>query len=160
MKRNYATPYVILSVPTWGNSNHNIVTKYQSIFSANIVDSFIACTDNCVIQNSKAFYSILFKSVTVTIRDTVFEQAKNLPTNKPGVALFKPFTLFTVAASLQLSILSLNQIMILLPSMYNFVIPTINTNITYMFLLTCTPTRTLNDVKQIQQTLTMYICIN
>ena len=58
------------------------------------------------------------KYVTGTICDTVFEQVQNLPTNKDGVALFKLLTFFTVVASLQLLILSFNQIISLLLYMY------------------------------------------
>ena len=43
--------------------------------------------------------------------------------------------------------------------MYNYVIPKINTKITYLFLLDCTPTFFLNDAEHIQHTLTVYGCI-
>ena len=70
------------------------------------MESFPARTDNRTIQNSKAFYAILSKSVTGTIHNIIFRQTQNLPSDKDGVSLFKLFTSFTDVASLQLSILS------------------------------------------------------
>ena len=110
MKWNTFTPHGILSVSTWGNINYYILTKYQSISSVNIVDAFATCTDDFTIQNSKAYYYMLSKSVTRYIHDTVFEQAQNLLSDKDGIALFTIFTSFTVVASLQISIQSFNQI--------------------------------------------------
>ena len=92
---------------------------------------------------------MLSKFITGTICDTVFDQVKNLPTNEDGVALFKIFMSFTVIKSLQLSILYLNQIMILLLSTYNYAIPTINTKLTHLFLIACTTTRILENAGQI-----------
>ena len=99
------------------------------------------------------------KYVTGTICDTVFEQVQNLPTNKDGVALFKLLTFFTVVASLQLLILSFNQIISLLPSTVDYVFFAINANLTHISLLARTPTRVLKDAEKIQHTLTMYGCI-
>ena len=80
VKCNAAAPHGILSVPTGGKSNHNILTKYQSIFSANIAYVFVANTNNRITHNSKAFEAMLSNSITGTIHSTVFEQAQNLPT--------------------------------------------------------------------------------
>ena len=93
LKWNAATPHGILSVTTGGNTNHEIITKYRSILSANIANAFFARTNDQSIHNSKAFYAILSKYITETTMKTA-----------------KIFTLFTVVASLQLSILSFNQI--------------------------------------------------
>ena len=95
-----------------GNTNSDIITKYQFISSANIADTFSTCNDYCVIQYAKSFNAIISKSVTGTICDTVFKQAQNLPTDEDGISLFKLFTLFTVIASLQFLIISFNQITI------------------------------------------------
>ena len=116
MKWNDVAPHVILSIPTRGNTNRNILTEYQSIFSTNIVGAFAARTNDRAIQNSKAFYATLSKSVTRNISNTVFRQAKNLPTNEYGVEISKLFTLFTVVAFLQLLVFSFNQITSLFPS--------------------------------------------
>ena len=116
---NNAAPHGILSAPTGGNTNFDIITKFQSISSANIAEAFEACTNNHIIQNPKAFYSMLSESVTGKFRNTAFEQAQNLPTNKDGVTIFNIFTSFTVVASLQILILSFNQITSLIPSTYN-----------------------------------------
>ena len=109
----------IFSVPTGGNINLNILTKYQLISSTNIVDAFAAHTDYQAIKNSKEFYVMISKSVVRTIFDTIFEQAQNLPNDKYSVALFKIFPSFTAVASLQLSILSINQTTSLLPWTYD-----------------------------------------
>ena len=145
MKWNVAAPDGILSVPNGGNSNHKILIKYQSISSANIADAFVARTNDRAIQNSNALYAMISKSITRTICNTTFEKAQNLPNNEDGVALFNPFMPFTVNASLQLSILSYNQITSLLPSTYVYIIPTINTKLTRLFLIACMLIRVLED---------------
>ena len=93
---------------------------------------------------------MLSKYVTITIHDTAFERAQNLPTNKDGVTIFKLFKSFTVIDYLQLSILFFNQITSLPPSTYNYVIPTINTKLTHLLLLAPTPTRVLENEEHIQ----------
>ena len=102
VKWSSVAPHVIISDATGGNTNWDILTEYQSISSTNIEDTFTAHTDNLAIQNSKAFYTILSKSITGKFRNTISEQAQNLPTDKYGVALLKIFSSFTVVASLQI----------------------------------------------------------
>ena len=68
--------------------------------------------------------------------------------------------LFTIFAYLQLSTLSFNQITSLLPSTYDYVIPTINTNITFLSLLNRMPTCVLDVAEQIHYTLTVHARIN
>ena len=153
-------PHGIVSVPNGGNTNCDILTEYQLISSANIEDLLTACTDNHSIQNIKVFYAMLSKSVTGTICDTVFDQGKTLPTDKDGFLPFKIFTPFTVISYLQLPILSFKNITSLLTLTYDYVIPTINTNITHMFLLACTPTHIIDGIEHIQHTLTVYNRIN
>ena len=156
VKWNIIAHYITLSASILGKTNRGIFTKYQAISSVNITDTFAVYTNNSTIQNSKAFYTMLTKSVTKTIRDTVFEHAKKLPSDKDGFELFKLFTSFTIIASFQPSILSFNQITSLLPSTYDYVIPKINTKITHMFLLARTPTHVLDDAGDIQLILTVY----
>ena len=124
----------ILSFRARGSNNRDIITKYQSISSANILDAFAACTKDCTIQNSKSFYAMLPKSITGTIFNTVFDQVQNLPADKDIIALFKIFTLFSSVASLLPSILSYKKITSLLLSTYDYVIPTINTKLVNLFL--------------------------
>ena len=99
---------------------------------------------------------MLSKSFTGTIRDTVFEQAQNLPTDEYGITLFQLFTSFTVVAYLQISIFPFNKITSLLSLTYNYVILTINTKLTHIFLLACIPTHILDNSEHIQHMLTMY----
>ena len=110
VKWNAVTPHGILSAPTGGNTNHNIITKYQPIYSANTADAFATRTNNRAIQNYKTFYAMLYKSVTGNICDAVFEQVQKLPNNEDSVALFKLFMPFIVVVYLQLLIFSFNQI--------------------------------------------------
>ena len=110
VKWNASAPHGILSITTVGNDNHDILNKYQSISSVNIADAFVTCTKDCDIHNSKEFYSMLYRSFTGTICNTVFDQAQTLPTYEDDITLLTIFTLFTTVASLQLSILSFNQI--------------------------------------------------
>ena len=140
MKWNAIAPQCIFSVPTGGNTNRDILTKYKLIFPVNIADAFSARTKNLAIQKPNAFYAMLYKSVTGTIHDTIFKQAQNLPSEKSSVAILKLFTLFTIVTSLQRSILSLDQIMSLLMLKYNYIIPKINTKLAHIFLLARTPT--------------------
>ena len=102
VKWNSVAPHGILSFTTGDNNNSSILTEYQSIYSVKIVDAFTACNENRAVKNSKALYAMLSKSVTITSCNTVFEQAKKLPTDKDGITLFKLFTSFTVIASIQL----------------------------------------------------------
>ena len=149
MKWNTFTPHGILSVSIRGNTNCDILIEYQLIYSVNIADTFAACTENFAIQNSKAFYAMLPKSVTGAIHDTAFEKVQNLLSKKYGIALLKLFTSFTVVASLQISILSFNQITNLRLLTYNYIIPKINTNPTHIFLLASTSTCVLDNSEQI-----------
>ena len=148
-KLSSVAPHRIISAPTGGNTNRNILTKYQSITSVKIADAFTTYTNYCAIQNPKDFYAMLYKSINGTICDTIFEKSQNIPTEKDGVALLKTFMFFTVVTSPQLLILSFNQIMSILLSMYGYVIPTIKTKLTHLLFLTCMTNRILYEAKYI-----------
>ena len=156
VKRNAAAPHRILSIPTGSNTNCDILTEYQQISSANIKYKFTDHTENCAIQNAKALYVMLSKSVTGTIRDTVFENSQNLPTDKDSISLFNIWMSLTVFASLQISTFYFNKIPNHLPMIYDYAIPKINTELTHLLLLTSTTTCILDNSEHTQNTLTVY----
>lgn len=70
--------------------------------------------------------------------------------------MFKRITTFTPVSSLQLSMLSLNNILIFDSHNYKYNIPVINSKIIHYFVLSTTSTCTLPEVKKIQHLLTVY----
>jgi len=104
-------------------------------------------------------YKFIKLLITGDLKSTVFSQIGNLPTHDNGVALFKKLTLFMAVASLQLSILSFNQILNFDPNEYNFKILVINTKLSNLFFLATTRAHQISDAEKIQQMLTVYAAI-
>jgi hypothetical protein len=87
-------------------NGHNLLTEYHSITDAEVATARTTRVDPRSIQNSRAMYKCLKSSITGDLRATVFDQVGNLPIHEDGPTLFKKLTDFTMAASLQLSMLS------------------------------------------------------
>jgi hypothetical protein len=113
-------------------------------------------TDDHAIQNSKAMYECLKKSLTGDLCDTLFEQASNVPAHADGPSFFKLMLSLTIVSSLQLSIISFNQILQFDPAIHHFNVPTINTKLSHLFTLATTSSRLLANAERIQHTLTVY----
>ena len=65
-------------------------------------------------------------------------------------------TKFTITSSLQLSVTAFQEILEFDPEVYKFHIPSINTKLLNLFVLTTTPHQTVQDAKRIQHTVTVY----
>jgi hypothetical protein len=135
---------------------HNLLTAHHTISAADIEAARAACTDDCAIQNSKTMYECLKKSITGDLRATLFEQASNLPAYADGPSFFKLMLSLTTVSSLQLSIISFNQILQFDPAIHHFNVPTINTKLSHLFTLAMTSSRLLAGAERIQHTLTVY----
>ena len=101
-------------------------------------------------------FQCIKSSIKENVRETIFTQAGNLPTNTDEIALFKKLTTFTSIASLQLSLLSFNSILEYNPLDFDFDIPKINTKLNYLFVLATTQHRSLDEAERIQHTLSLY----
>jgi hypothetical protein len=77
-------------------------------------------------------------------------------TDADGPCFFKKMLSFTTVSSLQLSMMSFNQILQFDPALHQFSVPTINITLNHLYFLSTTGTRTLDDQERIQQTLTVY----
>ena len=77
-------------------------------------------------------------------------------THSDGIALFKKLTTFTTVASLQLSILSFQNILEFNPFDWEFNIPAINKKLIHLFTLATIQYRILNKLEHIQHTLNVY----
>jgi hypothetical protein len=101
-------------------------------------------------------YQTIKKSIEGDIKAMIFEQSDNMPTTQDGPNIFKLLMSFTIAASLQLSMMSFNQIITFDPATCNFNIPVINTKLTNLFMLATTNERDLSSAEKIQHLLTAY----
>lgn len=137
-------------------NDKNILTEYHSITDQEITTASTARVNNRAIQNSKAMFACIKSSIKGDIKNTIFTQFGNLPSIEDGDALFKTITTFTSVSSLQLSMLSFNNILTFNPHDYKFNIPVINNKLQHYFVLSTTSTRTLLDSEKIQHLLTVY----
>lgn len=107
----------------------DIFTKYHSITQAQVDTAQTTRTNDRAKQNAQALYRCLESSIGGSIKTTIFSQPENLPDHEDGVSLFKLITEFTAVSSIQLSSLSLSQILSFDPAEYDFNITTINTKL-------------------------------
>ena len=140
-----------------GNKN---LTNYHLVTDAQITAARTARIDNRANQNAKAMVKCIKSSIRGDIRDTIFTQSANIPSDDDGIALFNKLTTFTTIASYQLSLLSFDNILSFNPFDHDFNIPTINTELINLFTLATTQHRTLDDSERIQKTLSTYSKIN
>ena len=143
-KWDATAPYGILQI-----NGSNILTNYHSITEVEITNALTNRTDNRAIQNSRAMFQCIKSSIKGSLRDTIFTQAGNLPNNTDGPSLFKKLTTFTSVASLQLSLLSFNNITEFNPLDHDFNISEINTKLSNLFVLATTQHRVLDESERI-----------
>lgn len=101
-------------------------------------------------------YYALRKSISGDLQNIVFGSVDNLPAHEDGPLLFKQLTTYTSMATLNLTIISLNQISSLDPAKYDYNIPNINTHLGHLFVLASTHVQALTDAEKIQHTLMAY----
>ena len=147
---NATAPQGILTFPTdtTGITN-NILTDYHSITDAQIETARAARVDQRAIQNSKAMFKCIKSSIKGALKDTIFTQIGNMPTHSDGNTLFKTLTSFTTVASLQLSMLSFQNILDFNPFDWEFNIPVINGKLIHLFTLATTQSRALDESERI-----------
>ena len=150
-KWNAPAPHGILEI-----DGHDILTEYSSITDAQITAARTNRTNHRAIQNSKVMFECISSSIEGDVRNNIFNQVTNIPEHEDGIALFKKFTTFTTIASVQLSLISLENILSFNPFDCKFHIPTINTKLINLFSLATTRTRILDDSERIQHTLNAY----
>ena len=102
-------------------------------------------------------FSCIKLSIKGNIKDTIFTQFGNLPTHEDGIALFKKIATFTTVTSLQLSMLSFNNILNFNPFDYKFNTHVIHRKIIHLFILATTSSRTLFDSEKIQHISNVYV---
>ena len=134
----------------------NLLTEYHSINDAQITEARAARIDDRAKQNATAMFKCIKGSITGTIKANIFCHSGNLPSNTDGVELFKKLTTFTTVASLQLSLLSLNNILSFNPLDLKFDIPKINIRLNQLFVLATTEHRALQENERIQHIINVY----
>lgn len=137
-------------------AGNDIFTAYHQITEAQATAAFQGRLNDRAVQNSKAFFRALKKSLTGTIHSTLFGQFANAPVNEDGVFLWIRLTKFTITSSLHLSVTAFQEILELDPGAYKFHIPTINSKLLHLFVLATTPHRQVQDQERIQHTVTVY----
>ena len=135
---------------------HHILTDYHYVSTSDIKSAYTNRRDDRAIQNASALFKCLESSVTGDLKATIFTQSGNLPGNEDGISLFKLLTSLTNVASLQLSMISFNNIIMFDPAIYKFSIPSINSKLINLFMLVTTNTRALLDAEKIQHTINVY----
>ena len=120
---------------------------------AQIDAAHAARNDPRAIQNARAFYHTLKKSVTGNLKTILFDQADNIPVIEDGNKFFKRMTELTSSATLQLSMLSFKNILHFDPAQYDFKIPIINTKLSQLFVLATTRERQLSQQERVQHAL-------
>jgi hypothetical protein len=129
-------------------NGHDLLTAHHNI-ETDIETARVARIDARAKQNAQSMYECLKKSISGDLCSSIFEQASNLMTEADGPSFFKKMLSFTTVSSLQLAMLSFNQILQFDPAMYQFNVPTINKNLNHLFVLATTGTRTLDDPERI-----------
>ena len=116
----------------------DLFSENFSISEAVLDTARLARTNARAIQNSKTLYKCLKSSIEGDLCATIVEQDGNIPLHEDGPLFFKRLASFTMAASLQLSMLSFQQILQFDPAEHNFSVPIINTKLNHLFVLATT----------------------
>jgi len=146
------TPSNIITI-----SGHSILTDYHLVTETQVANTSTARINDQAIQNSSALFKCLESSVAGDLTSTIFTQSGNLPEDEDGIKLFILITSFTTVASIQLSMVSFNNILNFNLTPHKFSIPTINSKLVNFFTIATTKTCTLMDVERIQHTLYVYV---
>ena len=113
----------------------------------------ITCTDSRAIKNSKSLFQCLESLISGSVKTLIFTQPGHILIHEDGIYLFHLITQYTAVSFLQLSNMSLQQILIFNPANSDFQIPNISTELISLFTLETTQNKTLHQREQIQHTL-------
>jgi hypothetical protein len=136
--------------------DRNLFSDHFAIPIANLEAARAARVDDRAIQNARALFKCLKNSIEGDLHAALFHQDGNIPAHEDGPTFFKLLTSFTMAASLQLSMMSFQQILEFDPAEHSFNVPTINTKMNHLFVLATTRERSLTQEERIQHVLTAY----
>lgn len=139
-------------------ANHNLFDDYYSITNAEAELARLARTNDRAMQNSRAMYKCLQRSITGDLFTIIFEQAANIP-HEDGPLLFLMLTSYTVSSSVQLSMNAIQRLMAFDPAKFKYEIPRINTTLLHLFVMASSPGRPLAEPERIQYILTTYVKI-
>lgn len=136
----------------------DLFDSYFSLTPANAETARAGRLNDRSIQNSRAMYQCLKKSISGALFTIIFEQAANLP-YEDGPILFLVLTDYTVSSTVQLSMNAVQRLMVFDPAFYKYEIPRINTSLLNLFLLAASPGHRLNEPERLQYILTIYLKI-
>jgi len=134
----------------------DILINYHSIYTVDTDTARTNHTNDRALQNSRAMYACIKSSIQGDLKDIIFTQFDNIPDYDDGITLFKKLMIFTTVASHQLSMLSFTNILNFPPSDHQFNIPTINSKLFHLYILSTTSSRTLDDSERISHTINAY----
>jgi len=134
----------------------DILTNYHSIYTVDVDTACTNRTNDRALQNSRTMYACIKSSIKGDLKDAIFTQFENIPNYDNGMALFKKLITFTTVASLQLSMVSFTNILNFSPSDHQFNIPTINSKLIHLFILSTTSSSTLDNSERISHTINAY----
>ena len=109
----------------------NILTDYNRVMAVDVHTAQTTCTNPCTTQNARAMYHCLQGLLTGNLQAMVFHQVGSIPTHEDGPSLCKQLTGFMTMSTLQLSNLAFKNIFEFDPGTYDFVVPTINTQLVH-----------------------------
>ena len=130
--------------------NKHLLNDYSNITAQECAFAHTGRTDDRARQNAKSMYHTLKKSITGIIKTTIFDQLENIPDQDNGPTLFILMTQFTLSSAIQLSMLAFWQILNFDPHKYNYIIPTINTQLNHLFVMATTNNRIVSDAEKLQ----------
>ena len=137
-------------------SGHHLFTKFAQITNKDITQANTDRTNPRARQNAQALFRCLRKSITGSLKETIFGQIGNIPQDEDGVALFKQMAKYSTVSSLQLAIATTTDIQNLCPAELDFSISRINSRLVALFGLVTTQNTALDDSAKLQYTLTVY----
>jgi len=98
-------------------------------------------------------YSCIKNSIKGDLKDTIFTQFDNIPDYDDGDNIFKRLTTFTTVSSLQLTVLSYINILNFTTSDHQLDIPTINSKVIHLFVLSQLFSRSFDNAERISHTI-------
>ena len=146
-----ADPHRILNV-----NGKDVLEDSKFVTKADLVTARIAQINPRAKQNCKALFKCLESSTTPSVKSTIFGQPNNRPTGNNGVEFYCKLTQFTTLVSTQLSILSQNKLLVFNPSVHNYHVSLINTELQALFVLVRTKHRTISYFEKLQHAITAY----
>jgi len=135
--------------------NLNLFIDYHEVTMDQVLTAKTNRTDPRAGQNSKSLYMCLKSSLFGPIRELIFDQAQNLP-SQDGPELFLKLTEYTVASSLVLSMDASDRLTNYDPAVRKFQIAQINSDLMHLFVLARSRYRQISDPEKVQIAIKVY----